>query len=59
MVATLTHQQRHVLAYLTVACEAALCGARVPSLRPMPHVPQQVIRPAAYLDPQVNAYVSF
>ena len=47
VVATLKQQQRHVLDYLTAACEAALCGERVPSLLPTPHAPQQVIRPAA------------
>lgn len=47
VVATLTPQQRHVLDSLTAACEAALCGERVPSLLPTPHAPQQVMRPAA------------
>jgi transposase len=47
VVATLKQQQRHVLDYLTAACEAALCGESVPSLLPTPHAPQQVIRPAA------------
>jgi transposase len=47
VVATLTPQQRHVLDYLTAACEAALCGECVPSLLPTPHAPQQVMCPAA------------
>jgi transposase len=47
VVATLKQQQRHVLDYLTAACEAALCGEGVPSLLPTPHAPQQGIRPAA------------
>jgi transposase len=47
VVATLKQQQRHVLDYLTAACEAALCGESVPSLLPTPHAPQQVMRPAA------------
>ena len=34
VVATLTQQQRHVLEYLTAACEAALCGEPAPSLLP-------------------------
>jgi transposase len=33
-VATLKQQQRNVLAYLTEACEAALCGEAAPSLLP-------------------------
>jgi transposase len=34
VVSTLKRQQRHVLAYLTAACEAALCGTTAPSLLP-------------------------
>ena len=34
VVSTLKQQQRHVLAYLTAACEAALRGATAPSLLP-------------------------
>ena len=34
VVSTLKQQQRHVLAYLTATCEAALCGAAAPSLLP-------------------------
>jgi len=36
VVATLKHQRRHVLAYLTDACEAALHRRRAPSLLPSP-----------------------
>jgi len=36
MVATLKQQQRNVLAYLTAACEAALCRTAAPSLLPTP-----------------------
>jgi transposase len=35
VVATLQQQQRHVLEYLTAACEAALRGAAAPSLLPI------------------------
>jgi hypothetical protein len=34
VVTTLKQQQRHVLEYLTAACEAALRGAAAPSLLP-------------------------
>ena len=34
IVTTLKQQQRHVLAYLTAACEAALWGEAAPSLLP-------------------------
>jgi transposase len=34
VVSTLKQQQRNVLAYLTAACEAALCGTTAPSLLP-------------------------
>jgi len=34
VVSTLKQQQRHVLAYLTAACAAALRGAAAPSLLP-------------------------
>ena len=34
VVATLKQQQRNVVAYLTMACEAALCGETAPSLLP-------------------------
>ncbi|HEX9871519.1 MAG TPA: IS66 family transposase [Candidatus Tectomicrobia bacterium] len=47
VVATLKQQQRHVLDYLTAACEAALYGESVPSLLPTPDALQQVMRPAA------------
>jgi transposase len=36
VVATLKQQQRNVLAYLTEACDAALCGTAAPSLLPTP-----------------------
>jgi transposase len=47
VVATLKQQQRHVLDYLTAACEATLCGKSVPSLLRTPDALQQVMRPAA------------
>jgi hypothetical protein len=47
VVATLKQQQRHVLDYLTAACEATLCGKSVPSLLLTPDDLQQVMRPAA------------
>jgi hypothetical protein len=34
--ATLKQQHRSVLDYLTVACQAALCGEPAPSLLPTP-----------------------
>jgi transposase len=40
VVSTLKQQQRHVFAYLTAACEAALRGEAAPSLLPVSH--QQV-----------------
>jgi len=36
-VATLRQQKRNVLAYLTAACQAALCGEAPPSLLPNNH----------------------
>lgn len=47
VVTTLTQQPRHVLDYLTAACEAALCGAPAPSLLPTPADIEQLMRPAA------------
>ena len=47
MVATLKQQHRHVLNYLTTACEAALQGQPIPSLLPSPADLVQLIRPAA------------
>ena len=47
MVATLTQQRRHVLTYLTTACEAALQGQSIPSLLPSPADFAHLIRPAA------------
>jgi transposase len=47
MVATLKQQHRHVLNYLTTACEAALQGQPIPSFLPSPGDPVQLIRPAA------------
>jgi hypothetical protein len=47
VVATLKPQHRHVLAYVTAACKAALCGEPVPSLPPTPADIEQGMRPAA------------
>jgi transposase len=47
VVATLKQQHRPVLAYMTAACEAALCGAPAPSLLPPPADLEQLMRPAA------------
>jgi transposase len=47
VVATLKQQHRPVLAYMTAACEAALCGEPAPSLLPTPAALQQLMRPAA------------
>ena len=47
MVATLKPPHRHVLHYLTTACEAALQGQPIPSLLPSPCDLAQLIRPAA------------
>ena len=47
VVATLKPQHRHVLDYLTVACEATLRGEGAPSLLPSPTWLDQRVRPAA------------
>ena len=47
VVATLKQQHRHVLAYVTAACEAALCREPAPSLLPTPADIEQGMRPAA------------
>ena len=47
VVATLKQQHRNVLAYVTAACEAALCGQPAPSLLPTPADIAQGMRPAA------------
>jgi transposase len=47
VVATLKQQHRNVLAYVTAACEAALCGEPAPSLIPTPADIEQGMRPAA------------
>jgi transposase len=47
VVATLKQQHRPVLAYLTAACEAALCDEPAPSLLPTPAALEQLMRPAA------------
>jgi transposase len=47
VVATLTQQHRHVLDYVTAACEAALCGEPAPSLLPTLDTLNQVMLPAA------------
>jgi transposase len=47
VVATLKQQHRHVLDYVTAACEAALWGEPAPSLLPIPADIEQGMRPAA------------
>jgi transposase len=47
VVATLKQQYRHVLDYLTTACEAALRGEGAPSLLPTPAQLNQCLCPAA------------
>jgi transposase len=47
VVATLKQQHRHVLDYLTAACEAALRGEPAPSLLPSPTDLAKFMRPAA------------
>jgi transposase len=47
VVATLKQQHRHVLAYVTAACEAALWGEPAPSLLPTLDALNHVMRPAA------------
>jgi len=47
VVATLKQQHRNVLAYVTAACEAALCGQPAPSLLPTPADIEQGMCPAA------------
>jgi transposase len=47
VVATLKQQHRHVLDYVTAACEAALCGEPAPSLLPPLDALNQVMLPAA------------
>jgi transposase len=46
-VATLKQQHRHVLDYLTTACEAALQGKPTPSMLPSPGDLEPLVRPAA------------
>jgi hypothetical protein len=46
-VARLKPQHRNVLAYVTVACAAALCGEPAPSLLPTLDALNQLMRPAA------------
>ncbi len=43
VVATLHQQQRHVLDYLTAACEAALRGEAAPSLLPISEQQSQAV----------------
>jgi transposase len=50
VVATLKPQHRNVLAYVTAACEAALCGQPAPSLLPTPEALEPRMRPAASCD---------
>jgi len=47
VVATLKQQHRHVLTYVTAACEAPLHGKAAPSLLPTPMVTEQRLYPAA------------
>jgi transposase len=47
VVTTLKQQHRHVLDYLTVACQAALCGEPAPSLLPTPDYLKQPMHLAA------------
>ena len=47
VVATLKQQHRHVLAYVTAACEAALRGEAAPSLLPTPAATEELLCPAA------------
>ena len=47
VVATRKQQHRHILAYVTAACEAALGGAPAPSLLPTPADIEHGVRPAA------------
>jgi transposase len=47
VVATLKQQHRHVLDYVTAACEAALHGEAAPSLLPTPAALEQSLGPAA------------
>jgi hypothetical protein len=47
VVATLKQQHRHVLDYMTAACEAALRGETAPSLLPITGDIEQLVRPAA------------
>jgi transposase len=47
VVATLKQQHRHVLDYLTAACEATLRGEPAPSLLPLPAERQPLLHPAA------------
>jgi len=43
VVATLKQQQRHVMAYLTAVCEAALRGKATPSLLPISNQQPQTV----------------
>src|SRR5882724_1455679 len=47
VVATLKQQHRHVLTYVTVACEAALREEAAPSLLPTPAATEELLCPAA------------
>ena len=46
VVATLKQQPRNVLDYLTVACEATVCGKPAPSLLPLPAAIKPLMRSA-------------
>jgi transposase len=47
VVATLKQQHRHVLDYLTAACEAAQRGEPAPSLLPTPDTLRELVSPTA------------
>jgi hypothetical protein len=47
VVATLKRQHRHVLAYLTAACEATRPREAAPALLPTPAALDQLLNPAA------------
>ena len=49
-VAILRQQRRHVLPYVTAACEASSCGATAPSLPLMPASLQHLMHPAVLLN---------
>jgi hypothetical protein len=48
VVATLKQRHRHVLDYLTTACDAALRGDATPSLLPTPDHSAKLVRPTQF-----------